>query len=243
MDKMIVRKSKNKLKAVLFDLDDTLFDRDKSQIEIIRTIVNKYKDLFKGIEEEKIIKTFLESDRIATKEFEDGGNIDEVRVMRSERFFEMLGLSTELANEMTTIYLNLYPTLNIPVENAELVLKNLEEKFQLGIVSNGSLEIQNSKLETLNIKHYFECIILSEEVGFRKPDPRIFWVATNSLSVDSNECLYIGDLIEVDVLGAKNAGMLSCWFNRREAQIAESNVRPDYEIKNLRELLDILGKS
>jgi putative hydrolase of the HAD superfamily len=110
----------------------------------------------------------------------------------------------------------------------------------LGIVTNGSLEVQYAKIDTLHIRHYFDCIVISEEVGFRKPDPMIFVKAAEMLSMEPKECIYIGDLYNTDAVGAKKAGMKSCWFNPHGHQAPDGDVGPDYEIRNLLELLTIL---
>lgn len=232
------------VKAVLFDLDDTLYDRDKAQREILRVIVQEFPDLFTGIDEERMVDAFIESDLVAVKEYNAGNHIDEVRVRRTRNFLKNVGLSEkgkDYVNEITTIYLIAYPTLNVPIEGTKSVLENLAEKFQLGIVSNGSLEVQFQKLITLNIKYLFNCIILSEEVGIRKPDPRIFLKAANSLAREPKECLHIGDSYDADILGAKNAGIRACWFNPRGLPLSQDKIKPDFEIGSLNEIPNILG--
>ncbi|MCK5548666.1 MAG: HAD family hydrolase, partial [Thermoplasmata archaeon] len=215
------------LKAVLFDLDDTLFDRDKAQLEMIATIMQKYQQLFEGVDEESIVKAFIESDKKATTEFDQGANIDDVRVGRSVRFLNALGLSTAPAEEMTAFYLDAYPTLNVPMKGVDSVIKDLAVRFQLGIVTNGSPDHQYQKLNTLNIKRFFECVVISEDVGIRKPDPEIFWKATSLLGREPEECLYVGDLLETDMLGAKRARIQACWLNARGKRPSKDDVKPD----------------
>lgn len=232
------------MKAVLFDLDDTLYDRDKSQREILRVIVREFPDVFTGMDEERMVDAFIDSDRVAVQKYNAGDHIDEVRIGRTKNFLKILGLSEkgeDHVDEITAMYLNVYPTLNVPIEGSKSVLENLAEKFQLGLVSNGSLEVQFQKLNTLNIKNIFDCIVLSEEVGIRKPDPRIFLKAAYSLARKPKECLHIGDSYDADILGAKNAGIRACWFNPHGLLPSQAGVKPDFEIGALDEVLDILG--
>ena len=113
----------------------------------------------------------------------------------------------------------------------------------MGIISNGSPDVQYRKLKTLGIKHLFDCILLSEKVGIRKPDPKIFWKATTSLAKEPEECLYVGDSYERDVLGAKKAGMRACWFNPRGLRLPQEDVEPDFEIGALDHIPEILDGS
>ncbi len=228
------------MKAVLFDLDDTLFDRNKAQEEILDRIVHEFREIFTGIDKEAITHAFFESDRLMTEEFNAGGPIDEVRIGRSRKFLKILGLSEESAEKITKMYIKSYPTINAQVTNATIVLRNLAKKFQLGVISNGSRDVQYQKLKTLGIKDLFRCIVLSEEVGIRKPDPRIFWKATTSLDREPEECLYVGDSYGTDILGAKKVGMLACWFNPKDL-LPQEDVEPDFEICALDEILGFLG--
>jgi putative hydrolase of the HAD superfamily len=82
----------------------------------------------------------------------------------------------------------------------------------------------------------FECIVLSEELGIRKPDPAIFWHAAELLDVAPGDCLYIGDSYDNDVVGAKRSGMHVCWFNPA-GEAASGEVKPDLEIRTLEEIL------
>ena len=234
-----MRTTTTNLKAVLFDIDDTLFDRNRAQREILHLIVRAFRDIFTGIDEERIVQAFFESDRVATQAFNAGGSVDVARIGRSKIFLRILGLSEDPADKITAMYVTSYPTINAPVRGAELVVSHLARRFQLGIISNSSRDVQYRKLKTLDIKHLFDCIVLSEEVGIRKPDPKIFWRATTSLAREPEECLYVGDSYESDVVGAKKAGMRACWFNPDGLRLPQEDVEPDFEIGALDEILGI----
>jgi len=228
------------VKAVLFDLDDTLFDRNKAQREILHRIIHEFREMFTGIDKEAITHAFFESDRLSTEEFNAGDSIDVVRIERSRKFLNILGLSENFAGKITEIYIKSYPAINVPVKNAKVVIRNLAKKFQLAVISNGSRDVQHQKLETLGIKDLFRCIVLSEEVGIRKPKPGIFWKATTLLDREPEECLYVGDSYNTDIVGAKKAGMQTCWFNPKCASLSQNDVKPDFEIHTLYEILGIL---
>ena len=228
------------LKAILFDIDDTLFDRDKAQKEILHLIVREFRDIFTGIDEEMIADAFFESDRVATQEYNAGASIDVARIGRSRRFLKILGLSEDYADKITAMYIKSYPLVNAPIRRAKSVIENLAKKFQLGVISNGSPDVQYQKLRTLGIKRLFDCIILSEEVGIRKPDPGIFRKATTLLVREPEECLSVGNSYNNDILGAKKVGMQACWFNPQGLRLSPLDVKPDFEIGALDEILRIL---
>jgi len=229
------------LKAILFDIDDTLFDRNGAQREVVHLMVQEFRDIFTGIGEETIAQAFLESDRISTQEFNAGSSVDETRTLRGRVFLKLLGLSENLAEKIMEMYVKSYPIVNAPVRGAKSVTSQLAKKFRLGIVSNGSPDTQYQKLEILDIKHLFGCILLSEEIGIRKPDPRIFWKAAALLDKKPGECLYIGDSYDSDIVGAKRAEMQACWFNPDGLRPTRVDVRPDFEIGALDEMFGILG--
>jgi len=230
-----------KLKAIFFDIDDTLFDRNKAQREILHLIVQEFRDIFIGMDEETIANAFFESDRVATREVNAGGSVDAVRIGRSKIFLRILGLSEDFADKITAMYIRSYPTVDAQVRGAKFVIGNIAEKFQLGAISNGFPDVQYQKLKALGIKHLFDCIVLSGEVGILKPDPRIFWEATTSLARKPEECLYVGDSYNTDIIGAKKAGMKACWFNPHGLRLSQMGVKPDFEIGALDEILEILG--
>jgi len=229
------------LKAVIFDVDDTLFDRDRAQREILCLMVREHLDIFAGIDEAAAADAFVESDRVTFEEFKTGNPVETSRFKRSKTFLNMLGLSEDFADKITEMYVNAYPLINVPVEGAVRVVTELSANLSLGIVSNGFPDVQYKKLKTLGIEHFFGCIVLSGELGIKKPDPRIFWEATSLLGVEPEECLYVGDAYEADVLGARNARMKVCWFNPRKLQPPQTDVKPDFEIETLDEILKIMG--
>lgn len=89
------------------------------------------------------------------------------------------------------------------------VLDALLPRLRLGIVSNGSGEAQRSKLDALGIEQYFDPILISEEIGYRKPQPEIFSIAAERWQVPQSQILVVGDDDVADIQGAIGAGMLA----------------------------------
>ncbi|WP_100012021.1 HAD family hydrolase [Lentibacillus sediminis] len=116
------------------------------------------------------------------------------------------------------------------------VLDQLKGNYQLLLLTNGSPDLQQTKLDiTPEIVPYFDHIVVSGAFGKGKPDPSIFEHALELLSVQKDEALMVGDNLMTDILGASRAGINSVWVNRKQQE--RNEVVPTYEISHLEELL------
>ncbi len=125
-------------------------------------------------------------------------------------------------------------------DDAIEVVQLIRQYARVGLVTNGPSQIQRAKIDRLAINDLFEAILVSEEEGVWKPDPEIFNRALARFDVDSREAIYIGDSPEHDVAGARAAGIMSVWINRRRRNWPGGE-RADVEISNLKELPALLG--
>jgi putative hydrolase of the HAD superfamily len=228
------------IQAVLFDIDDTLFDRNLAQSIILESIVKRFPNVFQNLKMERILEAFLESDRLTVTAFNAGAPSEGLRDSRSRHFLRLLDIKEDCAGIITDIYVNEYPSIKAPVEGAELLVRTLKRRFKVGAVSNGLPDVQYHKLETLGLRDAFACIILSEEIGIRKPDPEIFRRAADLLGVSPSVCLYVGNSYDSDIVGAKAAGMSTCWLCRDASYPENAVVHTDYVISNLEKLQRIL---
>ena len=226
--------------AVLFDLDDTLFDHTGAQNHVIVEVARGFPEVFGDLDDIVLVSAFRRADRAAVELFYSGMPLDEVRLERSRLFLDELGVEEDIGSEITEGYIRAYVTAYYPIENAERVVRSLLGKYKLGIVSNGSAEMQMFKLESLNVLEHLECTLFSEEFGIRKPDPGIFLAAAEELGVAPAQCLFVGNSYRDDVVGAKKVGMRTCWFNRHGEPVPSEVTYHDHQISNLLELLDIL---
>jgi putative hydrolase of the HAD superfamily len=119
------------------------------------------------------------------------------------------------------------------------VLDALKGKYNLLLLTNGSPDLQNTKLSiTPELVPYFDHIVISGAFGRGKPDPSIFEHALSLLNLHKDEAIMVGDNLMTDILGASRVGMKSVWINRHNKE--RNEVVPTYEIKDLRELFGIL---
>jgi len=231
---------KRDITTVLFDLDDTLFDRQRAQHAIIESFIETLPQLSHGIGRQDVISAFFESDRRALEAYHVGYPIREFRDRRSEIFLATLGLDTGLAGELSRMYVSIYETLDTPVDGAVSVVDELSRSYSLGIVSNGFPDIQGKKVESIGLKGHISCMVLSEVLGVAKPDTAIFEYALTVLGAEPSESLYVGDSFENDVVGAKGAGMMACWFNPRHRPPPRRDILPDIAIARLDEIPEFL---
>lgn len=131
------------------------------------------------------------------------------------------------------------------LDNARDVLQELQRQYKIGLVCNTGVTPGRTLRQVLKrrgVLKYFTYLAFSNEVGATKPDPTIFREALECLDAYPAESVHVGDLLETDVAGAKKSGMSAIWVNRGEKKADKqvSNCIPDFEIKTLNSLLEIL---
>ena len=114
------------------------------------------------------------------------------------------------------------------------LLSYLKPKYKMHIITNGFEEVQHKKMINSNLLQFFDKIITSEEVGVKKPNPKIFHFALEKSNAKVEESIMIGDNFEADILGAKNIGMhtIFCEFNGELATEKVISVSKLEQIKN-----------
>jgi HAD superfamily hydrolase (TIGR01549 family) len=116
----------------------------------------------------------------------------------------------------------------------------LPADLPLALITNGASDSQREKLHHLDLESRFGAIVISGEVGKAKPDPYVFGLAMEKLSVQPEGVWHIGDSLTTDVAGAKAAGLTAVWLNRVGIARGDGDPRPDHEIGSLTELLSLL---
>lgn len=121
------------------------------------------------------------------------------------------------------------------------VLETLSKNYKLGLVSNFDHSATLfDLLEKFGIRHLFQQVIVSVDIGIRKPHPDIFLKVLEGLGVKAEDAIFVGDDQKADLLGPKELGMAVAWLNWKQKSLQEGIPRPDYEIGSLKELLDFL---
>lgn len=126
-------------------------------------------------------------------------------------------------------------------EDSFETLESLKGKYKLLLLTNGSPDLQNTKLTiTPELVPYFDQIVISGDFGRGKPDPSLFKHALTLMELKEDEAIMVGDNLMTDILGASRVGMKSVWINRHHKE--RNEVIPTYEIKYLSELFGILDE-
>ncbi|RED86581.1 HAD family hydrolase [Cohnella phaseoli] len=217
------------IKAVLFDLDNTILDRTRTFSNFTHAFISNY---FRHIEfPQSIYETIIERDQDGYKD-------------KNELFAELIDLLPWQARprleELMGFYGAEYVGNAIPMNRAREVVLELKKRYKTGLITNGKTAIQYGKIDRLGIRDDFDLILVSEEAGIKKPDPRIFELALERLRLQPEECVYVGDHPVNDMEGASQIGIGGIWMKVNQPWREELSARPLHTIRQLEELLTLL---
>jgi putative hydrolase of the HAD superfamily len=200
---------------ILFDIDETLVNHNQAQTCAARLFLSHFNHLLPHPEDE-FCKLW---DSVMLKHFGafTKGEISftEHRRRRIRELFAEVSptLSDAEVDARFEIYLKGYENSWALFDDVLPCLSALSG-CRLGIISNGNTDQQKLKLRRLGLENTFEVVVISEEVGVAKPKPQIFLEACRRASLKPQDCVYVGDHLEVDVLGSQSVGMKAVWLNR-----------------------------
>lgn len=144
-----------------------------------------------------------------------------------------------LASELGETFPKLRREKHIVYPDVLSTLEACAREFRLGLLTNGAVDLQERKIAGSGIARFFDQVLISGEVGMRKPNPRVFEILLGRLGADAEAALMIGNNLQSDIEGAQHAGMRAIWVNRSGERV-ENGVVPDWEISTLQELDAIL---
>ena len=218
------------IKAVLFDLDDTLIDRAGGFARMCR---HWYRTLPAGgrpDSEQRFVARMAAWDRDGLPKHEIYGNL--------LRCWPGCFPSVEAAIDCHRT--QLAPFTAFAPRTRALLARLRREGFATAVVTNGTAASQRSKVQHWGLPDLVDAIVVSEEIGAAKPDPAIFRHALGAISADRTSTLFVGDQPVADVCGARRLGMLTAWIHHgRDWEITEPP--PDYAISGAWEVGGLLG--
>ncbi len=213
--------------AVLFDLDNTLIDRDQACDRFFSFLLKTY---FPRLEPEGTEW----NDRMETLRALDQGGRGSKAAIYDHSFSDVPGMSPESFVELMRGKLASYASWS---DGAEPLLKCLRARHHpMALVTNGS-KSQRDKIDAIGASVYFDAVLISEEVGTAKPDPVIFRQAMSRLNAAPERSVFVGDSLEHDIVGARNAGMMTVFLNRNGVLEMDESLC-DLVVSDLRELSD-----
>ena len=146
-----------------------------------------------------------------------------------------------MASEIAAHWEAHYPLATVAREHSVATLHALRHAgIRLALVTNGWTRSQNLKLRTLGIHELFEAVLISQEFGAKKPDPRIFRAALERLNLAATECAFLGDNPMNDVQGAAAVGLHAIWLSASLAW-PPTLAPPEHHVEHFAELLPLLG--
>lgn len=217
---------------LLFDLDNTILDFDKAEAIALSKTLREF-----GLEPtDNIISRYNQINKRHWEMLEDGlVTRAQVLVGRYEELFKEFGIEQDGA-PVAKCYENHLSEGHHFLPGAESLLEELYGKYDMYIVSNGSAVVQEGRLKSSGIGHYFNDIFISELVGYDKPSISFFESCFASIPGFSKEnAIIIGDSLTSDIRGGNNAGIMTCWFNPKHLP-ERADIRADYEIDSLNKL-------
>ncbi|AHG74016.1 HAD superfamily haloacid dehalogenase hydrolase [Mannheimia sp. USDA-ARS-USMARC-1261] len=145
---------------------------------------------------------------------------------------EPFRLNQELMAEMALI--------SQPLAGVIETLNALYGKVKMGIITNGFTELQQKRLDNTQTSHFFDIVVISEQIGAAKPDRQVFDYAFALMDeFDRTKVLMVGDTLASDILGGNNSGIDTCWLNTLNLK-NETNIKPTYEINTINQIIEIV---
>ncbi|WP_036170587.1 HAD family hydrolase [Massilia sp. 9096] len=225
-------------KAILFDLDDTLWPIAPTILQAEETLFAWLREHAPRVAERFTIDTLRQA-RLEMLAQKPELNLDLGKLRRAGLLaaFEQAGEDPAKVEHAMTQFFAARNAV-IPFDDVVPGLIRLRDRVLVGSISNG-----NADLRTIGLSHHFKVSVAAHELGVAKPDAAIFLAACRELGVDPADAVYVGDDVLLDVQGAQRAGLRAVWMNRTgSTKHLEHDVVPDATVRDFDELLDWLKR-
>jgi len=225
--------------TIFFDLDRTIWDFDANSKDTLNEIIEKNNLLSKFESFTKFYEVYQEINNHLWSKYRDGKIQKES--LSWKRFYDSFTKfgydDIEIAKKVADEYIKISPTKTKLFPYSYEILDYLSKKYNLSIITNGFSEVQFEKIKNCKLDVYFSKIFTSEEVGVKKPDTKIFNHAISACGVKRQNCLMIGDDLEVDIIGARRSGIDQVFFNSKRIVHFEKVTFEIYSLEQLKEFL------
>lgn len=231
----------------LFDLDGTLFDHELSLLSGLHVVQDTYQGQLAEIDMSSLSSAYNASLTEAYDLYLSGNITYEEKDKRKiELLFDKLGIPKPTASEIAafqTVYENAYMISRQATPGSKTVLKLLKEHgYHPYILTNGQLEDQTNKVESIGLANLVDGIFTSQELGKTKPSPEFFYEAIRRIGTTPDKSVMIGDSITSDIEGALSVGITPVLYaqhlDTKETIVSGVQVKI---IRNMNELLDLYG--
>ena len=229
-----------KYRHLFFDLDHTLWDFEANAKMTLQELYHSLQLIDRGVNDFELFhKNYLAHNEKLWERYRNGYiKQDELRIKRMGLALLDFKIADEnLSKEMSVKFLELLPTRTILFPHAIEILEYLRNKnYVLHLITNGFEKTQHSKLKYSGLGKYFNEVITSEGSNSLKPNKEIFDFAFEKTGARPEESIMLGDSLEVDIMGAMNAGIDQVFINHLNIPI---HIKPTYVVNSLKELEEI----
>ena len=229
-----------KYKHLFFDLDHTLWDFDANARATLQQLHIDLNLVDKGVHDFDLFhKNYLQHNEKLWARYRSGQiKQDELRIKRMWLTLLDFQIADEdLSRQLSELFLQLLPTRTIIFPDTTEVLQYLTDKgYKLHLITNGFEKTQHEKLRSSGLNVFFRHVITSESSNSLKPEKEIFDYALAQTTANVHESIMIGDTLDVDILGAMNAGMDQVHVNFNNKP---QDLKPTYTVTTLKELKEI----
>lgn len=226
----------NLIKAAVFDLDHTLFDRYGTIKKIIDTVDYSESPFKEDISGAEIFNAIKQAEKLYIY---DSFNL----IVNYLYENDMLRDDADLDNYYNKYIKPQYMKTAVNFPFTLPMLKELKKMgIRIGVITNGQPEIQLKKLELLGLDKAFEYILVGNDFGIGKPEPNIFNKMASLMDLAPNEILYVGDHPKNDVWGSYNAGYIPVWVKTIGTWNLTDFEKPDLQVDTIAEIPEIVKK-
>ena len=225
--------------VLLFDIDNTLLDFDAAEYEALGKLFHRYR-----IPDTAENRSIYSRENKALWAIHESGGLSREELLATRFVNAFKALGHEMPTDGLTLDLEYEHYLSQGhqlVHHAHELLTVLSERQQeMYVVSNGTSRVSRPRIVEAGLVPYFQKIFISEEVGAHKPSREFFERIFSQIEAsEQKEFAIIGDSLATDILGGRNAGIHTIWYNPK-LQIAPSNLKPEKEISDLLEVIDLI---
>ncbi|XP_044013307.1 N-acylneuraminate-9-phosphatase isoform X1 [Aphidius gifuensis] len=228
--------------TIFFDLDNTLIETRKGDNLACKKLTEELMQLYQVDSDTstKITSTYLKQFRKCP----DNSAYD-LDTWRTTLWSKALGdkysyLSKKIYERW--LYLR-YHYLGLTIETKNMLIE-LRKKYLIGLISNGPSKAQWEKINQLNLSNYFDVILVSGDLPWEKPEPKIFYEACRLIGSLPHNCIMVGDKLETDILGGIEAGLAgTVWLPISDkTRLTPDDPKPGYTIKRITDLMTFLKR-
>lgn len=228
------------IKAILWDIDNTLLDFEAAEAMAMRNLFARYQ--FGSCTEAMLARYSAINKRYWARLERRELTREAVLIGRFREFFQAERLDERQAEGFNQDYQLELGECCVFMDEADSLLRQLNaEGYRQYAVTNGTARAQKKKLRRSGLERLLDDCFISEYLNYDKPSPKFFELVFERIPERRRECLLVGDSLSSDILGAANAGVLSCWYNPKHGK-NHTGIHPDYELDDLRKLPELLKK-